>query len=552
MPHEYAVGIDLGTTNSVVSVYRKGVAETLSIEGRNTLPSVVSFRNGEILVGNQAKTRLLADPENTVGSAKRFMGDPHKKFVIEGKEHSPVDISSYILRKVVDGASEALGTKVTKAVVTVPAYFNEAQKLDTRKAAEKIGLEVLRLIPEPTAAAISYGLDKGKDQLILVYDLGGGTFDVSVLKVEGNSFTVIAVDGNSKLGGDDFDQILVEHLAGLFKKQSGIDLYVPGGVAIGKFGHGVPKEKLVALQQLKETAEMAKKELSETLSSEIIIPSLMGHPFSAVITRDQFVRMTEHLLQSTIEKVQSVLKAARLTERDIDRVILVGGCTRLPRVRELITAEIKGPYTSERVDEIVSNGAAIMAANLFLPVEDADKTPIEVTNVQAHSLGIDMKNERMELEFMPIIPRNVSLPCKGGVLGQTIDKYQPAVCIKVFRGENRDPYQNEYLGELVLHISKPSDWKIPVAAVFELDADGILNFTAVEIVLNQQTIPYLEKATKDNSIILKDLDALDELVHQGAAKSVKTEIVVPQIVPGSDPCTHGDAKSVKTEIVVPQ
>lgn len=528
MPQEYALGIDLGTTNSVASVYRKGIAETITIEGRNTVPSVVSFRNGEILVGNQAKARLLADPESSIGSVKRFMGDPNKTFKIEGKEYTPVDISSFILRKVVDGASETLGSRVKRAVVTVPAYFNEVQKLDTRKAAEKIGLEVLRLIPEPTAAAISYGLDKGKDQLILVYDLGGGTFDVSILKVEGNKFTVLAVDGNSMLGGDDFDQILVRHLATIFKKNTGIDLYVPGEGTLAKSGQSIPRQKLVALQQLKETAEIAKKEFTDMRSTEVLIPDLMGHPFEAEITREQFVAMTEHLLQSTIQKVRDVLKAASLTAADIDRVALVGGSTRLPRVRELIGEEIKEPYTSERVDEIVSNGAAIMAANLFLPVEDADRTPIEVTNVQPHSLGIDMRNHKMDLEFTPIIPRNTALPCKGGVLGQTIDKYQPAVCIKVFRGEDLDPYQDEYLGELLLHITKPSETKIPIAAVFELDADGLLNFSAIEVALNQNTIPYLERATKENSVILRDIEALEELVVQGFAKSAKTQIIVPQ------------------------
>ena len=528
MPQEYALGIDLGTTNSVASVYRKGIAETITIEGRNTVPSVVSFRNGEILVGNQAKARLLADPESSIGSVKRFMGVPNKTFKIEGKEYTPVDISSFILRKVVDGASETLGSRVKRAVVTVPAYFNEVQKLDTRKAAELIGLEVLRLIPEPTAAAISYGLDKGKDQLILVYDLGGGTFDVSILKVEGNKFTVLAVDGNSMLGGDDFDQILVRHLATIFKKNTGIDLYVPGEGTLAKSGQSIPRQKLVALQQLKETAEIAKKEFTDMRSTEVLIPDLMGHPFEAEITREQFVSMTEHLLQSTIQKVRDVLKAAKLSAADIDRVALVGGSTRLPRVRELIGEEIKEPYTSERVDEIVSNGAAIMAANLFLPVEDADRTPIEVTNVQPHSLGIDMRNEKMDLEFTPIIPRNTALPCKGGVLGQTIDKYQPAVCIKVFRGEDLDPYQDEYLGELLLHITKPSETKIPIAAVFELDADGLLNFSAIEVALNQNTIPYLERATKENSVILRDIEALEELVVQGFAKSAKTQIIVPR------------------------
>jgi molecular chaperone DnaK len=526
MSHGYAVGIDLGTTNSVVSVYRKGLAETLSVDGRSTVPSVVSFRDDQILVGHQAKARLLADPANSVGSAKRFMGDPKKTFVANGKQYSPVDISAIILQKVVNGASEALGTPVREAVITVPAYFNEAQKLDTRKAGEKIGLHVLRLIPEPTAAAISYGLDKGKDQLILVYDLGGGTFDVSILKVEANNFTVLAVDGDSLLGGDDLDNLLVEHLAALLKKQAGVDLYVPGKGILGMFDKDVPKEKLIALQRLKETAETAKIELSQSISTEVIIPNLMGHPFEAEITRAEFDAMTAPCLERTIHKVRDVLKAAKLSSADIDRVILVGGSTRIPRVRELISETIKDPYTSDKVDEIVSNGAAIMAANLFLPKEDADRTPIEVTNVQPHSLGIDMRNERMELEFTPIIPRNSALPCKGGVLGQTIDKYQPAVCMKVFRGENSDPHENEYLGELLLHISKPSESKIPIAAVFELDVDGILHFTAIEVALNEHTIPYLEKATRSNSIVLQGLGELDHLVQQGYAKSKKIQIEV--------------------------
>jgi len=530
MSHGYAVGIDLGTTNSVVSVYRKGVAETLRIDGRSTVPSVVSFRDDQILVGHQAKARLLADPANSVGSVKRFMGDPKKTYVANGKHYTPVDISAIILQKVVNGASEALGTPVREAVITVPAYFNEAQRLDTRKAGEKIGLHVLRLIPEPTAAAISYGLDQGKDQLIMVYDLGGGTFDVSILKVEKNKFSTLAVDGDSRLGGDDFDNLLVEHLAALFKKQAGVDLYVPGKGIQGIFDKDIPKEKLIALQRLKETAEIAKIELSQSNSSEVIIPNLMGQPFEAEITRDEFDAMTKPYLDKTIHKVRDVLKAAKLGSADIDRVILVGGSTRIPRVRELISETIKDPYTSERVDEIVSNGAAIMAANLFLPKEDTDKTPIpfiDPIDVQPHSLGIDMRNERMELEFTPIIPRNSALPCRGGVLGQTIDKYQPAVCMKVFRGENSDPHENEYLGELLLQISKPSEMKIPIAAVFELDVDGILDFTAIEVALNEHTIPYLERATKTNSIVLEDLDALNQLVQQGYAKSKKTQIAVP-------------------------
>jgi len=526
MSGRYAVGIDLGTTNSVVSIYRRGIAETLNVDGRNTVPSVVSLRDGQILVGQQAKARLLADPENSVGSVKRFMGDRQKSFLLGNKNYTPVDISALILKKVVDGASGVLGNRVTDAVITVPAYFNEDQKLETKQAGEKAGLNVLRIIPEPTSAAVAYGLDKGKDQVILVYDLGGGTFDVSILKVEGNRFTVMAVDGDAQLGGDDFDQILLQHLAELFKQRTGVDLYVPGKGVLAPFKQDISRESRIALQRLKEAAETAKIELSQTESTEVIMPDLFGYPFEARVTRDEYVKMTQPLLNRTIEKVRDLLKSARMTAADIDRVILVGGSTRNPTIRQLISQEIKDPYTSDRVDEIVSHGAAIMAANLFLPEEDRDKAPIEVTNVQAHSLGIDLQDSTGKIVFRPIIAKNTAYPCKSGVLGQTIEQYQSAVRMKVFRGESSAPEENHYLGELLLTISKPCEYKVPVAAVFELDDDGLLHFTAVEIFLKPETLPYLERAIGPDSIVLRDLDTLNELVEAGHAKSVKTEIKI--------------------------
>ncbi len=523
MVAKYAVGIDLGTTNSVVSVYRRGVAETIKIEGKSTLPSVVSFRNGETLVGHQAKARLLADPENSIGSVKRHMGDSKKRFTAQGTEYSPVEISSLILKKLVEGASRSLGAKIDDAVITVPAYFDEDQKLATRKAGERIGLNVLRLIPEPTAASVAYGLDQGKDQTILVYDLGGGTFDVSILRVEGNSFRVVAVDGDVSLGGDDFDQVLVQYLAALFKTQTGIDLNESAKRLFGLIRTGIPKESLLALQQLKETAETAKKTLSETTTADVMIPNLMGHPFEAEISRDEYIRMTEHLLERTLTKVRDSFRDARLTAEDIDRVILVGGATRHPQVRELLRAEIKDPYTSERVDEIVSGGAAIMAASLFHPAEDVDVAPIEVTNVTGHSLGVNMLDDDHSLFFKKIIEKNSSYPCKFGILGSTVEAYQNAVVMKVFRGENRDPAKNAYLGELVLPISKPSNTHVPVAAVFELDSDGILHFTAIEIAFNDQAFPFLNQVTNDGGIV-KDFETLGKLVQRGFAKQVKKQL----------------------------
>lgn len=467
----YAVGIDLGTTNSVVSVYRRGTTETVSVEGRSTMPSVISIDGDKMLVGLQAKRRLEIFPEESVASAKRFMGDRTKFFTIGGKSFTPPDISSFILKKLVDEARKSLGDEVSDAVITVPAYFNEEQKKDTKDAAERAGIKVLRLIAEPTAAAVAYALDREKNQTILVYDLGGGTFDVSILRVTGNEFDVIAVDGDSCLGGDDFDQALVKYLAERIDTDTSRSLLTSDA-----------RPQRIALQKLKEEAEKAKIELSEHKECEIIIPDILGRPLEAKITREDFNALIRPMLGRTIEKIRGVLSAAKLTADEIDRVILVGGSTRIPAVQELVSSEIKEPYRSERVDEVVSHGAAVMAASISLPTQDNAPVEILVKDVTAHTLGIDMiESDGHNLYFQPLIKNNSKLPCSGGKLGQTVRPYQKEVIMNVFRGESRIPSENTRLGELRLPISKPSQNAVPIVARFELDLSGIIHFTAVEL-----------------------------------------------------------------------
>ncbi len=322
----YAVGIDLGTTNSVVSIYRRGVAETLLIKGRTTMPSVISFREeGDVLIGQAAKSRMLIDPENTIFSSKRFMGDRSKSYRIRFKTLTPVNIASMILKQLVESAQSVLKEEIWDAVITVPAYFTEAQREDTKKAGEEAGLNVLRLLPEPTAAAIAYGLDKERDQTIMVYDLGGGTFDVSILEIRGNNFNVKAVGGDSRLGGDDFDQAIINWAAAAFRKKTGVDVL-----------NNTTREGRIAQQRLKEAAETAKIELSESESAFINLPDCLGYPLSLEISRSEYNRLIDPLLQRTIQAMKTVLRDANLTPRDIDRVILVGGSTKNKAVREVI------------------------------------------------------------------------------------------------------------------------------------------------------------------------------------------------------------------------
>ncbi len=503
----YAVGIDLGTTNSVIAIYRRGNAETLKIEGRSTMPSVVSFRdNTSVLVGQAAKSRLLIDPENTVASSKRFMGNRSKTYEIGSKFLTPVNIASLILKQLVENARKELGNaEIWDAVITVPAYFTEVQKEETKRAGEEAGLNVLRLLPEPTAAAIAYGLDKEKDQTLMVYDLGGGTFDISILAVKGNSFTVKAVGGDSNLGGDDFDYAIVNWVNKDFQARTGIDLLTQKG-----------KAAMSARQKLKEAAETAKIELSESDRSTIVVPDCLGHPIELEITLEQYNKLIEPMLQKTVDSMKSVLKDAGLSADDIDRVILVGGSTKNRAVREIISREIKEPYTSERVDEVVAHGAAIVAASLYAP----DSVDIQVSDKTAHSLGIAMVETSLSTArefFQAIIPRQSTYPCRMGILGYTNRPYQEEVLLRVFRGENDNPDLNEYRGQLSLPVSPPQNQYVPVGAIFDLDEDGIIHCTAVQFPLGNASNYIINYASDHDGSL--DLIATDALIKSGEAKT---------------------------------
>ncbi|MCP4353228.1 MAG: Hsp70 family protein [Desulfobacterales bacterium] len=508
----YAIGIDLGTTNSVISVYRRGVVETLLSEGRSAMPSVVSFcEDGKILVGHSAKARMLIDPENTVSSSKRFMGERNKYYYIGDKKFSPVNIASIILKKLIENAKCVLGENVSNVAITVPAYFTEAQKEDTKKAGEEAGFNVLRLIPEPTSAAIAYGLDREKDQTIMVYDLGGGTFDVSVLEVRGNSFNVKAVGGNSQLGGDDFDQAIINWVSIRFKEQTGIDIIRDNS-----------RDGKIVQQRLKEAVESAKLELSESENSFITLPNCLGHSLNLEISLTEYNKLIAPLLQHTVDCMKAVLMDAHLTPRDIDRVIQVGGSTKNRMVRDIISQHVKEPYVAERVDEVVSHGAAIVAANLFLP-EEKEMRPIEISDVTGHSTGVDLLNNG-EVIFKPIIPRQSNYPCRMGILAYTTRPMQDVVEFCVYQGENPKPDQNTYKGELHLPISPPRNEIVPVGAVFELDTDGIIHFTAVQFPLSKDTDPIIDFAEENDGRL--SLSDTDNLINSGKAKTRSVKIKV--------------------------
>lgn len=496
----YQLGIDLGTTNSVVSVWRNGQVETLTIEGDELMPSVVSFRpDGSCMVGKSAKRRLLLYPEQSISSSKRDMGDISKFYQRQGKYFSPTDIAKLILEKIAKVAQEALGEGVKDAVITVPAYFNEAQKAETKKAAEEAGLNVLRLIAEPTAAAIAYGIDTSRNQTLMVYDLGGGTFDVSILVVKNNSFEAKAVGGDVRLGGDDFDQAILDWACQRFQAQSGIDL------------KNHPKKE-TELAKLKEQAEQVKIELSSAYNA-CLSTTCLGHSLEFNISRAEYNSLIAPRLQDTLKIMKSVLADAGLTAQDIDRVILVGGSTHTPAVREMLKREIKDPYTASHVAFVVSHGAAYLAAG---------KCP-NISEVTGHSLGIAMRNSNnQQLFFKPIIPKQTTYPCRLGVLGYTMDSYQKQVQMKVYRGENNDPERNTHIGELHLPVSPPQKEKVPVGAIFDLDADGIIHFTAVQLPVGMANQGICEYALDNNNVL--DLSAVDILIQRGQAKTKMVKI----------------------------
>ena len=455
------IGIDLGTTNSCVAVMEGKEAKVITnAEGIRTTPSVVAFKNGEIQVGDVAKRQAITNP-NTVSSIKRHMGDSNYRVDIEGKKYTPQEISAMILQNLKKTAEAYLGDQVTKAVITVPAYFNDAQRQATKDAGKIAGLEVLRIINEPTAAALAYGIDKtDKEQKVLVFDLGGGTFDVSILDLADGTFEVLATAGDNVLGGDDFDKAIMDWLVAEFKTESGVDL---------------SKDKM-AMQRLKDSAEKAKKDLSGVTSVEIQLPFIsMGAAgplhLNRTLSRTKFDELTRHLVDRCLGPVRRALSDAKLTPKDLDQVLLVGGSTRIPAVQELVKKELgKEPNKSVNPDEVVAMGAAIQGGVLTGDVKDVlllDVTPL--------SLGI----ETLGGVFTRLIDRNTTIPCSKSQVFSTAADNQPAVDIHVLQGERSMAAENKTLGRFQLGDIPPAPRGVPQIEVkFDIDANGIVNVSA--------------------------------------------------------------------------
>ncbi|QLG39246.1 molecular chaperone DnaK [Paenibacillus sp. FSL W7-1088] len=457
------IGIDLGTTNSCVAVMEGGEAVVIpNPEGARTTPSVVGFKkDGERVVGETAKRQAITNPDRTIISIKRHMGTSHKE-TIDNKDYSPQEISAIILQKLKSDAEAYLGQTVTQAVITVPAYFNDSQRQATKDAGKIAGLEVLRIVNEPTAAALAYGMEKSEDQTILVYDLGGGTFDVSILELGDGFFEVKATSGDNQLGGDDFDQVIIDYLVSEFKKDQGIDL---------------SKDK-AAVQRLKDAAEKAKKELSGVLTTTISLPFITvadGVPqhLELNLSRAKFEEISAGLVERTLEPTRRALSDAGMTANDIDKIVLVGGSTRIPAVQEAIKKLTgKEPHKGVNPDEVVALGAAVQAGVLTGDVKDVvllDVTPL--------SLGIETAGG----VFTKMIERNTTIPTSKSQVFSTYADNQPSVEIHVLQGEREMAAGNKSLGRFMLGDIPPAPRGVPQIEVsFDIDANGIVNVSATD------------------------------------------------------------------------
>lgn len=504
MSSNIIIGIDLGTTNSCVSVMENGKAKILETpEGKRTIPSVVSFKGGETIVGDVAKRQMVTN-EKTISSIKRKMGT-NETIEIDGKKYTPEEISAKILSYIKKVAEEKIGKTISKAVITVPAYFNDAQRNATKNAGKIAGLEVARIINEPTAAALAYGMDKlGKEQKVLVYDLGGGTFDVSVLEMADGTFEVLSTSGDNHLGGDDWDQKIIDWILSSVKTNNGVDL---------------SKDKM-AMQRLKDASEKAKIDLSGSKEVDINLPFISmtkDGPLNVELklTRAKFEELTKDLLERTIKPVDDALNEAKLSAQDIDKVLLVGGSTRMPAVEELVKNKLgKNPDKSINPDEVVAQGAAVQGGVLMGDVKD-----ILLLDVTPLTLGI----ETMGGIATPLIKRNSTIPTSKTQIFSTATDNQPAVDVHVVQGERSLASDNKSLGRFVLGGIEPAPRGVPqIEITFSIDANGILSVKAID-----------KKTNKEASITIKDSSGLsqadiDRMVKEAEENKEKDEKIKEQ------------------------
>ncbi len=492
------IGIDLGTTNSVVAVMEGGKPTVIAnAEGMRTTPSIVGFsKNGERLVGQLAKRQAILNPDKTISSIKRHMGEDYKKN-IDGKDYTPQEISAMILRKLADDASAYLGEKVTSAVITVPAYFNDAQRQATKDAGKIAGLDVLRIVNEPTAAALAYGLEKDKSEKVLVFDLGGGTFDVSILEIGDGVHEVLSTSGDTHLGGDDFDKKIIDWICAEFKKQEGMDL----------------TNDKQAMQRIKEAAEKAKCELSSVMETTINLPYITADAngpkhLELSLTRAKFEELSMDLLNRCKKPVEQALSDAGLSKNEINEVVLVGGSTRIPAVQQLVKDYTgKDPNQSVNPDEVVAVGAAVQAGVLAGEVKD-----IVLLDVTPLTLGIETLGGVMTA----LVPRNTTIPVSKSQVFSTAENNQTAVDINVLQGERPMAGDNKSLGMFRLEGIAPAMRGVPqIEVTFDIDANGIVNVSAKDKATGKE-----QKITITNSSNLSEQD-IDKMVKEAEANATE-------------------------------